>query len=474
MNDESLTKDRLNKEMMKLRQRVAELEMSETERKKIEKQIERLNRLLEEILRRISLNEKLKLITDGIVQIFDAEFSRIWVTHLGDRCDSGCFHANVTEGPHVCQNRGLCLHLISSSGRYTHIDGTVHQRVPFGCYKIGSIAAGNIPNFLTNDVLHDPLIHNQEWARELSLVSCAGYRLLSSTGEPMGVLALFSKHAISYNDDILIEGLANTVSQIIITARAAEKLRRYSEQLENIVEERTKELKETQEKLVRKEKLALLGQLAGGVGHDLRNPLGAIKNAVYFLNMVLENPDKEIKETIEIIQNEVETSESIISSLLDFARPKDPLRRQVNINDVIREALSSIKVPENIEVINQLKEGIPIILADPDQIGRVFTNIILNGIQAMPEGGQLYVKSEIPNGNWITISFTDTGPGISEENMKKIFEPLFTTKAKGIGLGLAIVKTIIEAHGGLIEVQSKVGVGSTFTVKLPINGGEVN
>jgi PAS domain S-box-containing protein len=236
------------------------------------------------------------------------------------------------------------------------------------------------------------------------------------------------------------------------------------------------ERKEMQERLVRSEKLAILGQLASGVGHELRNPLGALKNAAYFLNMVIEEPEPEVKETLEILEKEVETSERIISSLLDFARAKALTRRRVDINDIVQEALSRATVPEKVEVVSQLDETLPAILADPDQLGQVFGNIILNGIQAMPEGGRLVVKtSEVsekpPRSEWVAVSFADTGVGIPKENLGKLFEPLFTTKAKGIGLGLAVTRTLVEGHGGTIEVQSEVGKGSTFTVRLPIGRG---
>jgi PAS domain S-box-containing protein len=258
--------------------------------------------------------------------------------------------------------------------------------------------------------------------------------------------------------------------------RAEEALKEYSERLEEMVEERTQELREAQEQLIRREKLAVLGQLAGGVGHELRNPLGAISNAAYFLNMVLENPEPEVKETLEILQKEVKTSERIISSLLDFARTKPPARRKVDINEVVQEALSRIAVPENVEVVSQLDGTLPIILADPDQLGQVFGNIILNAVQAMPQGGQLVVKTsevseKLPKSEWVAVSFTDTGVGISEESLGKIFEPLFTTKAKGIGLGLAVTRTLVEGHGGTIEVESQVGKGTTFRVRLPISVG---
>lgn len=232
------------------------------------------------------------------------------------------------------------------------------------------------------------------------------------------------------------------------------------------------DLKQMQERLMRQEKLAILGQLAGGVAHELRNPLGAVKNAAYFLNMVLEKPEPEVKESLQILEREVGTSERIISSLLDFARPKSPTRRKVDINSVIQETLSRINLPQNINVVNQLQNAVPTILADPDQLKQVFTNIILNAIQSMPEGGKLVVKSEVANPEWLTVSFTDTGVGMPKDSLPKIFEPLFTTKAKGIGLGLAVTKTLIEGQGGTIQVQSKVGKGSTFTVKLPISKKE--
>ena len=187
------------------------------------------------------------------------------------------------------------------------------------------------------------------------------------------------------------------------------------------------ERKRMEEQLKRSEKLAVLGQLAGGVGHELRNPLGAIKNAAYFLNMVLEKPKPEVKETLEILDEEVASCEHIISSLLDFARQKPPTRRKIDIEDVIQRALSHIRVPENVEVVSQPDRALPLILADPDQLSQVFGNIILNATQAMPEGGRLVIKSSVPEPGWVAISFADTGVGIPGEAMTKVFEPLFTS-----------------------------------------------
>jgi len=272
--------------------------------------------------------------------------------------------------------------------------------------------------------------------------------------------------------------------------RAEEELKKYRDQLEELVEERTGELREAQERLIRQEKLAILGQLAGGVGHELRNPLGAIKNATYFLNMVLENPDLDTREMLEVLDKEVNTAEKIISGLLDYARARPPTRRKVDVNQVVRETLSRTSLPgaPRVEVVPQLDEDLPLILADPDQLSQVFGNIIRNGIQAMttpsspPQAGgkqgaqvggkqgglRLTITTALESPEWVTVSVADTGAGIPEENLEKIFEPLFTTRAKGIGLGLALVKTLVEGHGGTIRVESQVGEGSTFTVRLPL------
>lgn len=227
-----------------------------------------------------------------------------------------------------------------------------------------------------------------------------------------------------------------------------------------------------EKQLVHQEKLAVLGQLAGGVGHELRNPLGAIKNAAYFLRMALESPEPEVNETLEILEKEVTNSETIISMLLDFARARPPMEREVDINQIIQDLLSRINVPENIEVKNLFGQSIPSIMADPGQLDQAFGNIILNALQAMPGGGELIIKTEAPDPDWVVISFADTGTGIPREDLGKIFEPLFTGRAKGIGLGLAITRTFVEGHRGSIEVQSEMGTGSTFIVKLPVNKKE--
>ena len=249
-------------------------------------------------------------------------------------------------------------------------------------------------------------------------------------------------------------------------------LQEYSERLEEMVEARTHELHQAQEQLIRHERLAILGQLGGGIAHELRTPLGAIKNMAYFLNMVLDKPDDEIKEALEVIDKEVNTSAKIINSLLDYARPSPPMHVLVDINYILRRVIERAQVPNNIQVMEQLDEEIESIYADPDKLTQIFLNLITNAIQAMPKGGQLSIKSGEIGSEHIFAVITDTGLGISVENQKKLFQPLFTTKARGIGLGLSLVKMMIEEHEGRIEVESEEGLGSTFTVIFPLKSNE--
>ncbi len=219
---------------------------------------------------------------------------------------------------------------------------------------------------------------------------------------------------------------------------------------------------------IRQERLIMLGQLAGGVGHELRNPLGAMKNAVYFLNLSLENPDPDVKEVLDVLSNEISNSEMIINSLLGFANPKPPILQKVVINEILQTIFDKLIIPENIEVVKNFDENIPIIVGDPFQLAHTFRNIIVNAFQAMLKGGTLIINTNMTNSKYLTVSFEDTGIGIKKENMDKLFEPLFTTKAKGIGLGLSISKLMIKNHNGTIDITSEEGIGTTFKIELPI------
>ncbi|MCK4449950.1 MAG: hypothetical protein KAX26_05100, partial [Anaerolineae bacterium] len=193
-----------------------------------------------------------------------------------------------------------------------------------------------------------------------------------------------------------------------------------------------------------------------------------------YLNMKLGQASEKVKKHLGIIEKEITRSNKIITDLMDFARVRRPALRKTDVNLLVREAVSRSKVPGNVEVITHLKKGLSPLMADPGQIEQVFINMISNAAQAMTssnsaetrDGGRLEISTRAEDG-FIVTEFKDNGCGISEENLGKLFGPLFTTKTKGIGLGLAISTAIVEAHEGRIEVESELGKGTTFAVKLP-------
>jgi signal transduction histidine kinase len=268
-----------------------------------------------------------------------------------------------------------------------------------------------------------------------------------------------------------------------VEARGGGEIRMLIDSFNQMAEDlgaRTGELLDAQEELVRKEKLAILGQLSGSVGHELRNPLGVMSNAVYFLKMVLVDADETTKEYLGIIQHEIDNSIRIITDLLDFARTKPPQRQSVTAQELVRQSLERCGIPDDVVVTVDIPEALPRLNVDPPQMGQVLMNLITNGGQAMPNGGALHVAARLvvdtrkaeqlplqDSAHFVAISVADTGEGITPANKKKLFQPLFTTKAKGIGLGLVVCKNLVEANGGHIGVESEMGKGTTFTVTLP-------
>ena len=268
-----------------------------------------------------------------------------------------------------------------------------------------------------------------------------------------------------------ITGSIGIVRDITERRRMAEALGKAYEGLEDTVQARTRELRDAQEKMLRSEKLVAIGQLASSVAHELRNPLGVMKNVVYYLRMlepVTTRP--EIMENLDTISEEIESSNKIISDLLEFSRIKKPTVNPVNINTIVKETISRLVPAPRVEILTEFDETLDEIGADALQIQQIFINLASNALQAMEQGGKLMIRTK-KAGDFIEVSFEDTGSGISEANMARIFEPLFSTKINGTGLGLSICYSLVEGHGGKIDVLSEVGRGSVFTVRLPVRAG---
>jgi len=236
------------------------------------------------------------------------------------------------------------------------------------------------------------------------------------------------------------------------------------------------EQKRMEEAILKSERLAAIGETVMMVGHDLRNPLQVIINSVYLGQQIHDSMPQECKKLFDekgldsifaVVEKQVEYMNKIVSDLQDYARPVIPELLKASLGQVMVDTLSTIRIPENIKVSIDADEHLPNVMVDVGLMRRVFANLITNAIQAMPNGGELWIALKASQGS-ASVSIRDTGVGIPEENLPKLFHPLFTTKPKGQGLGLAVCKRLVEAHGGTISAESKVGVGTKFTVTIPI------
>jgi two-component system sensor histidine kinase AtoS len=240
------------------------------------------------------------------------------------------------------------------------------------------------------------------------------------------------------------------------------------------------ERKEVEERLQRAEQMKLVGEWAAGLAHEIKNPLAGIKVSVQAIS---EEPNiaEEDRAIASRAIDEIRRIELLIKSLLNFAKPPKPQLMAVDINDILDKTLAfSLRHPtlssdqtRGIDIVKDLDENLPQTLADPMQMNQVFLNLLLNSIQAMPNGGTLAVKTRYRDRQPpIQITISDTGKGIDKQNIDKIFQPFFTTKPRGTGLGLAITRRLVEQHGGKIYVESHPGEGTLFTILLHVDQKE--
>ena len=278
------------------------------------------------------------------------------------------------------------------------------------------------------------------------------------TKESLAPLELFiHQAAVAVENAQLIQQLKDAKNQV----------RDYADQLEVKVKQRTKELVVAQKKLLNAERLAAIGEISAMVGHDLRNPLTGITGATYYLKMKLGSKiDEKSREMLEIIERDVEYSNKIVNDLLDYSREIHLELKETTPKSIVKGALQLVRIPRNVKLVDATKTE-PKITADVGKMNRVFVNLIKNAIDAMPKGGTLRIESIEKSGELCMI-FADTGAGMTDKVLKRLWSPLFTTKAKGMGFGLSICKRIIEAHDGSISVASTCGKGTTFTITVPI------
>jgi signal transduction histidine kinase len=229
------------------------------------------------------------------------------------------------------------------------------------------------------------------------------------------------------------------------------------------LEDALRALQDAQAELVKRERLAMLGQLASSVGHELRNPLGVMTNAVYYLKMIQNDAPPTVTEYLGILQHQIGLAEKIVGDLLDFARLRPPQVQTVSVRQLVDDQLARLGPLDRIAVRRENLDDLPPVTVDPVQMGQVLLNLFTNADQAMEGGGVLTVRGSVEQGT-VVLDVADTGGGIPAGIMEKIFEPLFTTKARGIGLGLAVSKSLAKANGVELKVASQVGKGATFSL----------
>jgi two-component system NtrC family sensor kinase len=231
-------------------------------------------------------------------------------------------------------------------------------------------------------------------------------------------------------------------------------------------------LRRTQEELLHKEKLASMGQIAAGIAHQINNPLGTI--LLFADTMQGETDNDRHREDLKMIVQETLRCKKIVSELLSFARQQDVLAQESDVHDILQQAIDSVSRQPSfaqIQIVQNFASDLPNIQADPFQLVQVFVNLLNNSAEAMPGGGTITIETRrMDHQKAVEIVVTDTGGGIPEENLGKVFNPFFTTKplGKGTGLGLSIVYGIIKMHRGQISVKSQLGKGTTFAITLPI------
>lgn len=285
-------------------------------------------------------------------------------------------------------------------------------------------------------------------------------------------------HRIKIKSSDELGVLANTFNRMAEELeKSYKRIEEYSKSLERMVEERTRELRDTQAQLIHSAKMATIGQIGAGVAHEINNPLTSILGYTQLLSSKLDKiplePEifKMFNNYLDKIEKESLRCKGIVEKLLSFSRKPSEGLELFHVNKIIEDTLSLLRnqlTVNNIQVITDFYQELPPVKGIPNQIQQVFVNIIVNAKDAMPEGGILKISTSLEK-DMVKISFSDTGHGIPQENLQRIFEPFFTTKSnkKSVGLGLAISFNIIREHGGEIKVESEVGKGTTFSIYLP-------
>jgi PAS domain S-box-containing protein len=435
-----------------------------TERKKTEASLSKLNRHLRAIS---SSNQALMHATDesSLTQevcniiIHDCGYALVWVGM-----------AQHDENKTVCP-----VAYAGFDKEYIDQLNVTWADKPRGRGPTGTVIRTGKPYVCRNMNLDPNFAPWREQAAKRNYTASLVLPLKLFDGETFGALNIYSQELDPFTEEEskLLTELANDFAYGIEMLRlrkekekATCQLEKYADQMEKLANERANQLSQAQ-------RLATIGQTAGMVGHDIRNPLQAIVGELYLARDELNSlPDsgakRNLQESVANIEQNLFYIDKIVADLQDYTKPLKPNRDNVDIEKILEEALQIVSIPNNLKVSILLEEDFPKFTADFSMLKRALTNLIQNAVQAMPNGGELTINAKRQDGQ-VWISVQDTGEGIPKEVQDKLFTPLFTTKSKGQGFGLAVVKRLVEAQAGKITYISQKRKGTTFIVQLPLN-----
>jgi len=404
----------------------------------------RLTSFSAEVSAALNRNETIDEILGSCVRAatghLDAALARIWTLEPGDLCGE-CHKAGV------CAKKTECLHLRASAGLSTNLNGE-YRRVPLGWLKIGRIGQGQ-GRMYSPDALGDEQFPNKDWLRDNGLQSFAGFPL-TVDGRVFGVMALFARGPLSTATLQTVESTCNGIAALIARRQMEQHARRI-------------------------EKLALLGQLLGGIAHEIKNPLFILTGHLQlFKDKLKQGEYQALPADLQKIESSAERMAHVTEQFLNLAKPIQPKQRPCSVTAILQQTLDFLDYElrkNHIVVKTAFQPSMPDIRSDPRQLQDVFLNLILNAMQAMASAhgrGTLTVKAARADG-WIEIRVQDDGPGITAENRLRLFEPFFSTRPpdQGTGLGLWTVRSVTMGLGGAVQCETEVGVGTTFLVRLP-------
>jgi signal transduction histidine kinase len=404
------------------------------------------------LMETLDIDEILKLVLEGVTKNIGFDRARLYLVNEKRHVLECKMAVGVDEG----KIKGITLPLDPED---SVVARSIFEKQPF----------------IIPDASQDPRV-NPILKEKFNLHSLVVIPLLTK-GKPLGAIAAdHVEPGKNITSEILESAMtfAQQAGLAIHNALMYQELKAFSQQMEEKIQKTTADLKKTEAQLIRSEKLAALGQLAAGIAHEIRNPLTSINILIHSLRQNISSGESR-SEDFKVIEEEIHRINEIVDQFLRFAKPAPPHLERTEVTSIFEEILQLLRPQMEKLRISVEKDfrSVPLITIDNEQMKQVILNLLMNSIQAMPEGGQFRLEGEVSkDGQWVELSIRDSGVGIPPEDMDKLFDPFFSTKEGGIGLGLSIAHRIIDQHHGKIEVTSNPNEGTIFTVYLPIDQGQ--